>query len=88
MSKRHLTEEKTQMANMHMKRCLTHLAINEMLIKITVKFHFTYSIMSIFTKSNNINRWGIKQGKHINTTSSIRCLLERTRNTKLMRKMC
>lgn len=56
MNKRHFTKEKTQMANIHMKGCLTHLVI-KMLIKITVGYHFPHSIWSKLTKSDSTNCW-------------------------------
>lgn len=38
-----------------MKGCLTHLAINKTLIKITVRYHFPHSIWSTLTKSDSTN---------------------------------
>lgn len=40
-----------------MEICLTHLAINEMLIKITVRYLFAHSSWSKLIKSCNIICW-------------------------------
>ena len=55
--------QRRQMAKKHMKRCSTLLIIiQEMQIKTTVRYHFTWAIMAIIKKSTN-NKWWREYGK-------------------------
>ena len=49
--KRHFSKEDTQMANKHMKRCSTLLAIREMQVKV-MKYHFILIRLGIIEKKN------------------------------------
>ena len=52
-----LLQEDIQRAQRHMKRCSASLAIREMQIKTTVRYHLTLVRISIINKSTNNNCW-------------------------------
>ena len=51
--KRHFTGEDLQMANKHVKRCLTLLASKKMQMKTTIGFHNTHIRMANIKNSDN-----------------------------------
>jgi hypothetical protein len=55
--KRKLSKEVVQMARKYMKKHLTFLAIKEMQIKTTLRFHLTPVKMAMFKGNNNIKCW-------------------------------
>ena len=49
---RYFSKEDVQMANKHMKRCSSSLAVREMQIKPKVRYYFTPARMAIIKKKN------------------------------------
>jgi hypothetical protein len=54
---RNFSKDKIQMAKKHMKKCSSSLAIKEMQIKTTLRFHLTHVRIAIIKNTTNHRCW-------------------------------
>ena len=54
---RYITETNIEIANKHMKRCSASLAIREMQIKTTMRYHYAFVRMAKIKNSDNTKCW-------------------------------
>ena len=54
---RHFSKEHIQIANRHIKKCSTSLAIREIEIKTTLRYHFIALEMAKIDKAENKKCW-------------------------------